>query len=256
MQPSELYEHAAELYLNAHTSTGSTALITLVEDEWPALASRDPNPHDAETCRLVMLATAQAQDYPAVRLWRARALARFTAIGWLEGVGTILMSEAFTELAHINSDYSNGRTLDVVRPSKAALGIMEEVERFTVEPGSGIRLGPSSPSQPFLKRLFHENRGLLQLLLGDFEAARHSYDQALVAAGDHARGRIKVRLGRLLVDYLSDPDNSRRSELATKTAELGHEAAHAQSPDVAETAATNAAAMRAGSRKISPYAIL
>lgn len=256
MQDTELYAQVADLYLQAHNPEGRSTLIALVEAQWTAMAARHASPADAETCRLTMLAAAQGQDYTAARVWRARALARFASVGWTEGIGSILMGEAFIELGIANSDYPEGRTLDVIKPSRAALDIIDELEHFTVGPGSGIALGPSSPSQRVLRRLFHEKRGFLQLVLGDVEAARLSYDRALDAAAGHTRGQIKVRLGRLLVDYLAEANLGTPGSQADMTEELSRAAQDVQSLDLAETAAANAAVMREGSRRVTPYEIL
>jgi hypothetical protein len=203
-----------------------------------------------------MLAAVQREDFSAVRLWRTRALARFTAIGWVEGVALLIMGEAFSELARVNDDYPAGRTLDLIRPSAVALGIISELERFTVGQGTEFRLGPSAPSQPVLRRLFHEKRGFLLLLDGDYDSARASYDKALVAAGSHQRGRVKVRLGRLLVDYVSLESDDGKDGIATETLELSQGARNASSTDVAEAAETNATVMREGGRNLLPYEIL
>lgn len=253
---ADLYRRVADLYLTAHTPQGGAQLVALVEASWAGLASREPCPEDAEVCRLVMLTAAQAQDYSAVRLWRARALSRFTAIGWVEGVAAIIMGEAFAELARENHDYTNGRTLDVIRPSAAALGILSEIERFTVGEGTPFVLGPGSPSRPVLRRLFYEKRGFLQLLTGDHDAAGHSYDLALTAAEASPRGRVKVRLGRLLIDYLQLQGREGAEVIATETEALAGEAFRAASPDVSQTADLNAAVMRQRGQQLVPYEIL
>ncbi len=43
---------------------------------------------------------------------RVRALARFSALGWVEDVGTLIIGMAFGELARANGDYPNGQTFD------------------------------------------------------------------------------------------------------------------------------------------------
>jgi hypothetical protein len=252
----KLYAEVAQLFLEAHTGDGGTRLLAFVGDHWSDIAARPANPHDAEVCRLAMLAAAHAQDFGPVRLWRSRALARFSAIGWVEGVGSIIIGEAFVELARKNNDYTAGRTLDVIKSSDVALGVLAELERFTVGSGSGCRLGPGSPSQAVLKRLLHEKRGFLLLLSGDYDAARESYSRALEAAGTNRRGQVKVQLGRLLVDYLDAEDAQQHGHIAEETARLGREASEASSPDVAETAEVNAKVMREGGQALAPYEIL
>jgi hypothetical protein len=189
-------------------------------------------------------------------MWRARALARFAAIGWVEGVASLIMGDALAELSRENNDYATGRTLDVIRPSAVALRIMEELERFTTGPDSGFRLGPASPSQPVLRRFFFEKRGFLLLLDGDFDAARESYDRALEAAGESVRGQVKVRLGRLLVDYLMRSGLEGGGAIAAETEALGQKALETSSADVARTAFINASVMRDGRAELRPYEIL
>lgn len=245
-----------ELFVDAHTSAGAARLRALVDSEWPRVKEREANAEDAEVCRLAMLAAAHVQDYGAVRLWRARALARFAAIGWVEGTASIIMGEAFMELARVNDDYSRGRTLNLIQPSSVALGVLGELERFTVGQGSGFQLGPSSPSQAVLKRLYHEKRGFLLLLGGAYHEAGASYDRAYDAAGTHQRGQVKVRLGRFLVDYLAADNSDARGRIAQQTDLLRQEALGASSLDVAETAAANVQVMRRGGSELLPYEIL
>ena len=256
MNAEELYSTVCDLSLNAHEPSGAARLHALVEAEWPRVSEREANAEDAEVCRLAMLASAQRQDFRAVRLWRARALARFASIGWVEGVAYILMSEALEELARENDDYARGQTLDLLKPSVLALGILAEMERFAVGPGSGFQLGSSAPSQMVVKRLYHEKRGFLLLLSGAFDEAGASYDRAYEAAGTHKRGQVKVRLGRCLVDYLAADSADVRDRIAQQTDLLHQEALDASSLDVAQTAELNAKVMRRGGLDLIPYEIL
>lgn len=256
MNAKELYSSVHELFVDAYTSAGAARLQALVDSEWPQVREREANAEDAEVCRLAMLAAAHMQNYGAVRLWRARALARFAAIGWVEGIASIIMGEAFVELARANDDYSRGRTLDLIKPSRVALGVLGELERFTVGRGSGFHLGPSSPSQAVLKRLYHEKRGFLLLLGGAYDEARASYDRACDAAGTHQRGQVKVRLGRCLVDYLAADNADARARIAQRTDLLRQEALGASSLDIAETAEINVQVMRQGGSELLAYEIL
>lgn len=256
MNAEELYSRVYELSMDAHTTAGAARLHALVDAEWLTVSERSANAEDAEVCRLAMLAAVQTRDYGAVRLWRARALARFAAIGWVEGIAYIVMGEAFVELAQVNDGYSQGRTLDLIKPSGVGLGVLAELERFTVGQGSGFQLGPSAPSQAVLKRLIHEKRGFLLLLSGEYVEARAAYDLAYDAAGANRRGQIKVRLGRCLADYLAAGTAEQRERVAQQTELLGQEALEASSPDVAETAEINSNVMREGGLALVPYELL
>ena len=251
-----LYTEVCDLFLAAHMGEGAKRLIRLAEEQWQYVARRASNPHDAETCRLTMLALVQQQDFESARAWRARSMARFAQIGWFEGIGSLLIGEALAELARQNDGYANGRTLNVLVPSNIALAIMAEVERLGYGEPSDFALGPGSPSQAVLRRMVHEKQGFLLLVAGDHVSALAAYDRALEAAGDHPRGRIKVRLGRLLVENSTATEPDVRSRLAEETKRLGYEASKIGSVDVAEIAERNAAEMRRGGNALNAYEIL
>lgn len=255
LAPESLYALVADLDPVSHLADPRTRLLSLVGDQWGAMEARDPNPYDAETCRLTMLAAAKGGDFSAVRLWRVRALARFVAVEWLSGVGMVLMSLAFSELAIANSDYSGGKTLDVLAGSQAALDILEEVERFTVGQGSEPQLMSGSPSRDVLRRLFHEKKAFLLLLDHQYEGSRRSY-QAAQAAATTSRGKIKVQLGAILVDLLDPATTTSPLALAAATEDLGRQASAIDSADVGETAMRNARLIRSSRRDVSPYEIL
>lgn len=256
LDAAALYAEVCDLFLEAHTSEGAERLVRLAGEQWPHLAARPSNPHDAETCRLTMLALLQQQAFESASAWRARSMAQFAQIGWVEGVGSLLMGEALVQLARRNDDYAGGRTLDVLVPSDTALAVLDEVERLAYGEPSGFALGPGSPSQPVLRRLVHEKRGFLLLVAGDHPGALAAYDRALEATGDHLRGRLKVSLGRLLVEYATTTNPRARARLADETERLGHEAGEHGNADVAEVAAHNAAQMRGGGRALRAYEIL
>ncbi|ABL80555.1 MULTISPECIES: hypothetical protein [unclassified Nocardioides] len=255
MDAEPLYEEVAGLDLQSHTPEGGRSLLALADAEWHSMRAREANPYDAESCRLAMLAAAKQADFDSLRIWRSRALVRFAAIGWTEGVGAIVMSEAFSELARVNHDYAAGRTLDLIEPSPTAIAILDEIERFTQGPGSGHQLSPRSPSQASLKRLFHEKRGFLLLLRDQFEEARASYQRALAVAANE-RGKVKVNLALVLVDYLEALATRAPTCDGTGTSRLGTIAQQAGSDDVAEVAFRNADIMDAGGRALHPYEIL
>lgn len=255
LSPGALYERVAEMSDNAHTPEGGRALLEFLVTEWPAMSSRASTPEDAEVCRLAMLAALDASDFAIANVWRARALARFATIGWTEGVGSILMGIAFQELDQVNDHYRDGQTLDAIRPSKAALAIMDELERFTHGRSSGFDLGPRSPTQAVVRRFYFEKRGLLLLLDGDYDAARNSYMKALEAAAGNVRGEIKVNLGLALVHYLAA--GAQADTFASEaTAKLGNTAQDAGHLDLASLAAANSKVMLIGGRGVQAYEIL
>ena len=256
LHPVVLYAKVWDLFPSSYTIDGAERLVRLAEDQWPHLATRASNPHDAETCRLTMLALVQQQSFERASAWRARSLVRYAQIGWTEGIGSLLIGEAFVEFARRNDDYAAGRTLDVLVPSDTALAVMDEVERLAYGEPSGFALAPGSPSQAGLRRLVHEKRGFLLLVAGAHPAALAAYHRALESAGDHPRGRVKVSLGRLLVDYYSTTEPDVRARLAEETERLGREAAGIGSADIAEIAERNAAEMRRGGRALTAYEIL
>lgn len=255
LTPGELYEAVCDLWLDAHTPEGGAELLEFANGNWEDLAERAPSPEDAEVCRLAMLAAVVTRDIQAASVWRVRALARFSALGWVEGVGTLIIGTAFGELARANGDYSNGQTFDNVIPSYTALAILEEARRFTVGPGSDFQLGPQSPTQSVLRRLFHEKRGFLCTLSGDFDEARASYAEALLAAAGSERGVIKVELGLALLEYLQ-AGASADSELASQTMKLGERASRCGYQDLSVTANRSCEVMRRGGRHVLPYEIL
>ena len=78
MMPDAVYGRVADLFRHAHEDAGSAALLQVTDEAWSAMASRDPNPHDAEVCRLAMLAAASRSvpDDWFVDLGRRRARMR------------------------------------------------------------------------------------------------------------------------------------------------------------------------------------
>lgn len=237
----------------------AAAALELADREWPGVHTRAANAADAETCRLAMLSCLDPgiADHGRAATWRARALARFALIGWREGVASILMAGAFTALAQANRDYADGKTLDVVVGSDEALLVLDELEPFTVEPGSGITVGTRSPTPQLVRRFLYEKRGFLLLLAGRYADARASYAEAAGAAATSPRGSIKVRAGLALVDYRAaldgdgDPADAlaRTEAVATDARELGE-------ADLVRDAEHNAAVMRAGGTDLVAYEIL
>lgn len=250
-----VYVEVADLFRDAHTEDGAMALLDFVASRWPEIASREPTPEDAEVCRLAMLSAVHAQDFPQSRLWRARALARFSALGWHEGTASILMGIAFEELARANDDYALGKTLDKIQSSDVALGIWDELERFTFGAESGFALGPGSPTQAVVRRFFYEKRGFLLLLSEDYASAREMYGRALQSAAGNIRGEVKVKLGLGLVDYLA-AGGLANADAAEATAALGESAAASGHRDLADIAEANSKVMRAGGHELQAYEIL
>lgn len=89
------------------------------------------------------------------------------------------MGRAFTALSLANDDYVQGKSLDVIRGSQAALDLLDELGLFLRAAPSGISVGPRSPSRSVLARFLHEKRGFLLLALGRLNEARASYERPL-----------------------------------------------------------------------------
>lgn len=252
MLAEQLYRAIADLA----PSVDPKAALALGERHWPEIAARDPNPYDAETCRLLSLAVVveQPSDALLADVWRTRALTRFALTGWHEGVASVAMGRSFVALAHVNNDYRRGVTLDVLKGSQAAVDILDELKPFLQVPSSGISVGPRSPSQPVLARFLHEKRGFLLMLLGLLDEARESYELAASVAEGNARGTVKVQLGRVLVEYIAGAHETALAETRTAVGtarELGRDG-----EDLVEIGEHNIAVMERGGRDLRPYEIL
>lgn len=246
----ELYVQIADLA----PSADPVAALSVGNAHWAEMAARDPNPHDAESCRLLSLAAIEQDppDLEVAELWRMRALARFTLTGWHEGVAAVVMGRAFGTLSRVNDDYIKGSTLDVIIGSQVALDLFDELSLFLDAEPSGISVGPRSPNQGVLARFLHEKRGFLLLTLGRLAEARESYSQAAAVCKGNPRGEVKVRLGSALVDYLDGSAEAARDETRaalTVARELGE-------IDLVEKGERNLAVMERGGRDLSPYEIL
>jgi len=248
---------AIELYIQIADLAPSVDPVTALSvgnAHWAEMAARDPNPHDAESCRLLSLAAVEQdpRDFEVAELWRMRALARFTLTGWHEGVAVVVMGRAFGTLSRVNDDYAKGETLDVINGSQVALDLLDELSLFLDAEPSGISVGPRSPSRGLLARFIHEKRGFFLLTLGRLAEARESYNKAAAVCKGNARGEVKVRLGSALVDYLDGSAeaawNETRAALAVAR-ELGES-------DLVETGERNLAVMERGGRDLSLYEIL
>jgi tetratricopeptide (TPR) repeat protein len=222
------------------------------------MAAREPNSFDAESCRLLSLAAIE-QNPPDINLgevWRTRALVRFTLIGWHEGVGAVLLARAFGALSIENGDYpdGNGKTLDVMRGSSAAVDILDEIVSLMDAAPSGIRVGTRSLDKDLLERFYYEKRGFFLLALGRLDDARASYVRAaeVAAAAGSKRGQVKVRLGRALVEYAS---GSREVALA-ETRVAVDDARTLGEDDLVKTGEQNLTVMERGGIDLHPYEIL
>jgi len=221
------------------------------------MATRSPSAADAETCRLAMLMAAEAAAHSEADVWRARCLARAAAVGWISGLGSLVVTEAFRALRRENDDYRRGQTLDVLRPSETAERILDELEVVLAAPGDDPDLGHTAPTRAVLRRFRHEKRGFLLLLAGRFDAARESYRLAAEAVVEQRRGRIKVALGLSVVDYVEAlRSGADLTGARVATERLGREAADAGFLDLAAVAERNAAEMAAGGPRLEPYEIL
>ena len=256
------YLSAEELFQRVHQLSASRepdALLKLANEHWNEMHARPASPHDAETCRLAMLASLKSEppSLPSASLWRARGFSRFALVGWYEGVAALMMSSAFITLAGANDGYPNGHTLDHVRPSEEGLRILDELEPFADGPGSGIQVGLDSPTPLLIARFLHEKRGFFELLFKHYDAARASYARAAEVAKGSRRGEIRVRAGLALVDYVSELDAGGTGKAAADDTEAVLGAAEAaEQDDIVRDAAHNLAVMRAGGRNLTSYEIL
>lgn len=246
----ELYAQVYELFKTDHP-----ALVALMEEQWPSIRSRSPNDRDAESCRLAMLAVFEAGKERTASVWRARAMARFAAIGWQEGVGAQIMSEAFRQLAFANDEFARGRTLDRIDPSPEAEAIMAEVSLF-LDAERPSRRG-FGPHQALLRRWIPEKTAFLLLVAGRYDEAIARFEEAAAAAGDNVRGGLRVRAGLAQARYLRALDAGQETTaFAEETAAVAREAEAANEPDVARDTTTNAEVMRRRGRDLVPYEIL
>jgi tetratricopeptide (TPR) repeat protein len=250
--PAELYGRIAD-----HFSAGEhEEALAIASDHWPEMREREANAYDAESARLLALSAIEQTEvsFGLAELWRTRALTRFSAIGWHEGVAMYIMARAFVDLSMTNSDYADGRTLDVIAGSIEALSMFDEIELFLRMPSSGISVGERSPSKAGLERFFHEKRGFLLVVLGRLEEARESYDRAIAVAtaAGNRRGIVKSRMGRALVDYLAGDTEG----AARVTADGVAEASSTGHPDLVDIGTHNVAVMGRGGRDLRPYEIL
>ncbi|MBE2318339.1 hypothetical protein DVA67_020325 [Solirubrobacter sp. CPCC 204708] len=243
---AELYAKAAELFRD-----DQEALLELMHAQLESIEAREPNGHDAESCRLAMLAAAPVGAQ--VGLWRARALARFGSVGWLEGVAMMIMSDAFRQLSVVNDDYVRGRTLDRMQMSEEALQMLRELRHFT----AGERRFDFGPTPALVARVLPEKSGFMLTVAGRLDEARASYERALAETKGDERGTIKVQAGLEVVGYLQAlADGAQTEPFATATADLAERAAAAGQPDIARDAAHNAEVMRHRGRDLAPYEIL
>lgn len=245
-----LYRRIADLA----PSSDPEAAIAIGESHWGEIAAREPNAHDAETCRLLCLAAIEQAppDFPLANLWRDRALELFTQTGWHEGVGTLLMGKAFAALSEANDDYVHGRTLDVIRGSQEALDLMDGILPLLDREPSGVTVGPRSPSKALLTRFYYEKRGFLLLALGELGQAAESYGRAAESARGEARGTVKVRLGRALVQY----EAGARDAALAETIDAADAARELGDKDLIETGERNREVMETGGANLTPYEIL
>jgi hypothetical protein len=226
-------------------------VLDLVESQWPFVVPRWANKTDAETCRLAMLSAASIEREHDVSIWRARAMAGFALSGWSEGVGSIVMTEAFRAFAQDNEQFPEGKTVDVLRPSPTAELIIRELEPFTFTTPTSPGFGPTPAT---LSRWVSEKSGFLALVAGRFDDAEAHYDAAIVKARSDPRGEVKVVLGRELVRYLrSIHDGSSPLPSIQASESLVGDPRLIKAPDVEDALRANLVEMRAGTRRVHPY---
>lgn len=239
-------------------SRDPSAALTLGADQWMWMAARPATAEDAETCRLLSLAALEPDIHDPVAMvtWRSRALTRFALLGWQEGIAALLMGDAFRALSIVNADYPEGRTLDKVTGSRDAISIIEQIEPFSHDPGSGISVGRRSPSPALVRRWLYEKRGFFRMVTGDFAGAGEDYDRALVENEGSRRGQIKVRLGRALVDYLAAlPAGVDPAPFVGTTAQLRAQLDQ-EDVDLLRASGHNLEVMRRGGEDVMPYEYL
>lgn len=182
----------------------ASALET-ADAHWPEAAARQPNPEDAETCRLSAVSAAELELFDKSRLWRARARRIGEQIPWPELIAALDMADAFVALARRNDDYIHGRTLDVIEGSPEAVRIMQSLAPIAEGPGSGIVVTPKSPTTTLIRPFVLEKTGSFLLALGDVDGAARSFEDAITHA-EGPRGVLKSRGGLALANYLRASD--------------------------------------------------
>lgn len=207
---------------------------------------------DAEACRLLMLAATRLESWEEQVTWRARAMTRYTLLGWWEGIATLTMGEAFRALAIANEEYARGKTLNVIVGSPAAVSIIGELEFFLTLPGSGRTAGGLSPNPRLLRRFLFEKRAFFRLVDRDVHGARADYERAL-AENEGLRGRIKVGLGLVLVDLLDGTVDAAVAASATEALAAQLDEEHG---DLLEISAHNVETLRQGSPAVRAYEYL
>lgn len=255
---SEDQRRATELLESVYgqwSSGAAEAVLRRVEAGWDEIRARPLNAEDAETCRQAMLAASRLGRYAEAVSWRVRATSRFVATGWQEGVMAVMMTEMFRALSLHNDHYPDGRTIDVIKPSRDAMSVLDELPPFGDGDGDGSR--SAGPDPAMISRFHHEKRGFLLMLERRWDEALASYTRALDFVAADPRGDVKVRAGRALVAYLADLEaGGDGREAAEETARLVHVAKGIGAKDVEKAAEANVSAMRRGSRALEPYEML
>lgn len=235
-------------------SESPAEVLRLVTEQWSAIASRSRCAEDAEACRQAMLAAGALDEYVVTGMWKARALARFAALDWREGVAAILMVDVFKVLAVAHEGYPDGTTFDVLRPCPEALAIIDELRPFAERGGRPYDFGPDAE---LLTRFVHEKVGFLLAVEGRFDAAEERYEQALRHVIAEPRGQVKVRAGLELVRYLRDlAQGGRGAAASAATATLAANPLTRRFSDIAAIADANVERMREARRDVLPYELL
>lgn len=247
---------AAELLdaVRERWSVSPAEVLRLVTDQWRGVAARTLCAEDAESCRQAMLAAGALQKYAVAGMWKARALARFAALDWREGVAAILMVDVFKVLAVAHEGYPEGTTFDVLRPCPEALAIMDELRPFAEQGGRPHDFGPDAE---LLTRFRYEKTGFLLAVAGRFDDAEQHYEQALKHVLAEPRGQVKVRAGLELVRYLRDLAQGGSGTVAFAATEaLAADPLMRRFSDMAAIADVNVERMREGGRNVLPYELL
>ncbi|KQQ07558.1 hypothetical protein [Rathayibacter sp. Leaf296] len=263
---SETVPPAALLYqriLESAPERDPAEALRLGADQWPAMQARVTNRYDAETCRVLALSAGVTAQYGLAAVWRARALIRFSELGWMDGVAMIVIGEALATLSRENDDFARGRTLDLLQTSTAPEEILATIEPWAradrAAESDSERLSAWSPGPDLTARGYWEKLGFFALIAHRWDDARERYAHA-AAVSRPGRGAGKVRGARVMVEYLAaragephrgDPE----SVLAEQEGVLADLRAVGD-PVLRDAAAHNLEVMRRGGADLLAYEIL
>lgn len=255
MSVTELSPGELLLAVKVASSSSSESVLRLGEEQSSFLASRPASFEDAESCRLIALGAAGAEQYAKAQVWRTRSYARCLELDWHAGAAVVMISDLFRVLEMANDRYPHGQTLDVMISAPEGELLLDELERFTTCAPIAQGFGPDGD---LIARFCADKRGYLSLLDKDWAAAERWYSHAgtLLTPKDE-RGRIKVDLGLALVRYMRDVAEGGDGSLhARETAAIAESGAIKVHKDLYDAAGTNAARMSEARRDLVTYEVL